>query len=60
MRALMRSEHFWTVVVAVVVPFGWVYPLLRLGYRMIDTGNPDLAPVRHGGPPTWPPTPPRS
>jgi hypothetical protein len=33
MRQVLKSERFWTVVIAVVVPFGWLYPLLRLAYR---------------------------
>jgi hypothetical protein len=33
MRSLLRSEAFWTMVIAVVVPFGWLIPLIRLAYR---------------------------
>lgn len=25
----------WTVAIVVLVPFGWVYPLLRLAYRLL-------------------------
>jgi hypothetical protein len=36
MRALLRSEQFWTAFIAIVVPFGWLYPLLRLAYRTVN------------------------
>lgn len=36
MRQLIRSESFWTVLIAVVIPFGWLYPLLRFAYRSIS------------------------
>jgi len=35
MRSLLKSEAFWTVVIAVVVPFGWLVPLLRMAYRAL-------------------------
>ncbi len=35
MRELARSEVFWAAVIAVVVPFGWIYPLMRLAYRKV-------------------------
>lgn len=35
MRGLIRREGFWTVLVAIVVPFGWLYPLLRLVARSV-------------------------
>ena len=33
---LIRSENFWVVLIAVVIPFGWLYPLLRFAYRSIS------------------------
>jgi len=33
MRELVKREAFWAVVVAVVVPLGWLYPLLRVVFR---------------------------
>jgi hypothetical protein len=32
---MSRAEMFLAAIVAVVVPFGWVYPLMRLAYRRI-------------------------
>jgi hypothetical protein len=36
MRELVKSHSFWMVVVAVVVPFGWLYPLLRTAVRSLS------------------------
>ena len=36
MRELLRSERFWTVLITVCVPFGWIFPLLRLAYRTVS------------------------
>jgi hypothetical protein len=36
MRALLKSDQFWTAFIAIVVPFGWLYPLLRQAYRTIS------------------------
>jgi len=33
MRSVVKSEAFWTMLIAVVVPFGWLLPLLRMAYR---------------------------
>ncbi len=33
MRELIRHERFWMIVITIVVPFGWLYPLLRLTLR---------------------------
>ncbi len=33
MRRVVKSEAFWTMLIAVVVPFGWLLPLLRMAYR---------------------------
>ena len=33
MSSVVRSEAFWTMVIAVVVPFGWLLPLVRMVYR---------------------------
>ena len=35
MRSLLKSEAFWTMLIAVVVPFGWLVPLLRMTYRAL-------------------------
>lgn len=35
MRDVMRSEQLWMVVIAVVVPFGWLVPLARLAFRAV-------------------------
>ncbi len=33
MPSVVKSEAFWTMLIAVVVPFGWLLPLLRMAYR---------------------------
>jgi hypothetical protein len=35
MRSLVKSEEFWTMVIAVVVPFGWLVPPIRMVYRAL-------------------------
>lgn len=34
MRQLVRQERFWMIVVTLIVPFGWIYPLLRAAFRI--------------------------
>jgi len=36
MRGLLRRKGFWTVVIAIVVPFGWVLALVRLATRAVN------------------------
>lgn len=36
MRELVRQERFWMIVITVVVPFGWLYPLVRVAARALD------------------------
>ena len=35
MRSLVKSEAFWTLVIAAVVPFGWLVPPIRMVYRAL-------------------------
>ncbi len=35
MRDLLKSELFRTIVVVLLVPFGWIYPLLRFAVRRL-------------------------
>jgi hypothetical protein len=30
-----KTEAFWTMTIPVVVPFGWLVPLIRLAYRAL-------------------------
>lgn len=34
MGRLVKQERFWMVVVTLIVPFGWIYPLLRAAFRI--------------------------
>ena len=31
-RSLVKTEAFWTLVIVIVVPFGWLVPLARMAY----------------------------
>lgn len=35
MRHLLRRKSFWATVVAIVIPFGWLFLLVRLAARAI-------------------------
>jgi len=34
MGRLVKQERFWMIVVTLIVPFGWIYPLLRAAFRI--------------------------
>lgn len=41
-----RWEMFWTVMIVVLVPFGWLYPLLAGGWAAIARRGLVPVPVR--------------
>lgn len=42
----VNSETFWTLLVVLVVPFGWLFPFLLYAGRLVARSRPSLAPVR--------------
>ncbi len=45
MRGLGTSETFWTLLIVLVVPFGWLFPFLLHTARLIAR-KPSPVPVR--------------
>ena len=34
-KGFWKTEAFWMTTIAIVVPFGWLVPLIRLAYRAV-------------------------
>ncbi len=46
MRGIGTSETFWTLLVVLVVPFGWLFPFLLYAARLVARWRPSPVPVR--------------
>lgn len=46
MRGMGTSETFWTLLVVLVVPFGWLFPFLLYAARLVARAKPSPVTVR--------------